>query len=96
MALDLARPGRPSLVSALMLLVGLTEGVGLPMIGPILQSLVPGAGVPGALGWLFEPAGPALAGRAFGGVRAARGAARRNASLLAGEARIHREFTRLR
>src|SRR6478609_4872077 len=58
MALALARPGRAALVLVLMLLVGFTEGLGLLMIVPILQSLVPGSGVPGALGWLFGPAGP--------------------------------------
>jgi ATP-binding cassette subfamily C protein len=52
MVLAFARPGRAALVLALMLLVGLTEGLGLLMIVPILQSLVPGAVVPGGLGWL--------------------------------------------
>ena len=58
MALELAGPGRAALVLALMLLVGLTEGLGLLMLVPILQSLVPGAAMPGALGWLFGAAGP--------------------------------------
>jgi ATP-binding cassette subfamily C protein len=58
MALTLARPGRALLVLVLMLLVGLTEGLGLLMIVPILQSIVPGATVPGMLGWLFGAAGP--------------------------------------
>ena len=62
MALDLARPGRTALVLVLMLLVGFTEGLGLLMIVPILQSLVPGAGTRGALGWLFGAAGPPALG----------------------------------
>ncbi|HEY6814996.1 MAG TPA: hypothetical protein VI168_05610, partial [Croceibacterium sp.] len=51
-ALGYARRGRIALVVGLMLLVGLTEGLGLLMLVPILQSLVPGAAAPGALGWL--------------------------------------------
>src|SRR5688572_25705894 len=57
MALELARPGRALLVLALMLLVGLTEGLGLLMIVPILQTLVPGEATPGALGSLVGEAG---------------------------------------
>jgi len=52
MAFGYARPRRIVLVVSLMLLVGLTEGLGLLMIVPILQSLVPGAETPGTLGWL--------------------------------------------
>ena len=58
MALALARPGRTLLVLALMLLVGLTEGLGLLMIVPILQSLVPGAAVPDVFARLLGEAGP--------------------------------------
>jgi len=58
MALGLARPGRTALVLVLMLLVGFSEGLGLLMIVPILQSLVPGSGMPGTLGWVFDAAGP--------------------------------------
>ncbi len=62
MAFGLAGPGRTMLVLALMLFVGLTEGLGLLMIVPILQSLVPGATAPRALAWLFGATGwPSLA-----------------------------------
>jgi ATP-binding cassette subfamily C protein len=52
MALEFARPGRALLVLALMIVVGLSEGLGLLMIVPILQSLVPGEALPGVLAWL--------------------------------------------
>lgn len=56
-ALGLAGPGRALAVVLLMLFTGFTEGLGLLMIVPILQSLVPGAATPGALGWLFGAVG---------------------------------------
>jgi ATP-binding cassette subfamily C protein len=56
-ALALAGPGRALTVVLLMLFTGFTEGLGLLMIVPILQTLVPGAAPPGALGWLFGAAG---------------------------------------
>src|SRR6478609_5601249 len=56
-ALDLAGPGRALAVVLMMLFTGFTEGIGLLMIVPILQSLVPGSTTPGSLGWLFEAAG---------------------------------------
>ena len=58
-ALGLAGPGRALAVVLLMLFTGFTEGLGLLMIVPILQSLVPGAATPGALGWLFGRKQPA-------------------------------------
>jgi ATP-binding cassette subfamily C protein len=56
--LALARPGRTLLVLSLMLLVGLTEGLGLLMIVPILQTLSPGATAPAALAGLTGRAAP--------------------------------------
>lgn len=58
MALELARPGRALLVLGLMVFVGFTEGLGLLMIVPILQSLVPASAPPGALARLFGETGP--------------------------------------
>jgi ATP-binding cassette subfamily C protein len=52
MALEFAHPAQALLVLGLMLVVGLTEGLGLLMIVPILQSLVPGEALPGTLAWL--------------------------------------------
>jgi ATP-binding cassette subfamily C protein len=61
-ALDLAGRGRTLLVLLLMLFVGLTEGLGLLMIVPILQSLVPGSAAPGALGPLLGGVAPPALG----------------------------------
>ncbi len=56
-ALGLAGPGRALIVVLLMLFTGFTEGLGLLMIVPILQSLVPGSSTPGGLAWLFDVVG---------------------------------------
>ena len=62
MALQFARPERALLLLALMIAAGLREGLGLLMIVPILQSLVPGEALPGALAQIIGKQSPATLG----------------------------------